>query len=528
MIKIRKSVLAALAAVAATSLTSCFKKGGTEAEGDLVFWGSFGSKYSAKLESIVADISSSVGYEIKYESKGSYPGIRKAVVDSIANEVYPTVAVGYPDHFAQYQGSGILRKLDDYVTSDMLADYDSNYMPENYLYDKDGSKHLYGVPFNKSTELLGYNGVFVDYCDSLYPGEDLKNIPQTWDEWAAAKNNPTSKAGRYYSVFYSLVDAHAKLYAIQETDGTAHDFEISDTDVSGKKLVLDYSGLNAEKPRNDVMFFTWDSTDNAFITMLRQFGGKYTELPESERTVTPKKRLGHILFAKKGDNRTTTLNMLKYLNRMAKDEIFGTPADFGGNASFSSEAFSKGQCMFMICSSGGLSYNTNNWEKRFRLAPIPYKDADKKYVISQGANLCLTDKGPADKGFELIKKLTTGEFQTRWAIETGYFPASVSSSTSTAYQTFLNDTSYADPILVTYREGARVNENEYRAKNWNRFVDDAFIGSAVIREQVAFIIPNVLNAVSADKINDDSAYMTEINKILTSEVIKNNGNIVVD
>jgi ABC-type glycerol-3-phosphate transport system substrate-binding protein len=262
--------------------------------------------------------------------------------------------------------------------------------------------------------------------------------------------------------------------------------------------------------------------------MLRQFGGKYTELPESERTVTPKKRQGHILFAKEGTNRDTTLSMLKYLNRMAKAEIFGTPADFGGNASFSSEAFSKGQCMFMICSSGGLSYNTNNWEKRFRLAPIPYKDADKKFVISQGANLCLTDNGPADKGFELIKKLTTGEFQTRWAIETGYFPASVSSSTSTAYQSFLNDTSYADPILVTYREGARVNENEYRAKNWNRFVDDAFIGSAVIREQVAFIIPNVLNAVSEANIDNNEAYMSEINKILTSEVIRTSQNIVVD
>jgi ABC-type glycerol-3-phosphate transport system substrate-binding protein len=525
MIKFRKSVLAALVAVAATSLAACNKKT-ADSEGSLVFWGSFGSKYSAKLESIVSDISSSLGYEIKYESKGSYPGIRKAVVDSIANIVYPTVAVGYPDHFAQYQGSGILRKLDDYVTSDMLADYDANYMPENYFYDKDGSKHLYGVPFNKSTELLGYNGVFVDYCDFLYPEEDLKNLPQTWDEWAAAKSNPTSKAGRYYSVFYSLVDAHAKLYATQDDDGTAHNFSLTPFD--GGKLVLDYSGLNAEKPRNDVMFFTWDSTDNAFITMLRQFGGKYTELPESERTVTPKKRQGHILFAKEGANRTTTLNMLKYLNRMAKDEIFGTPADFGGNASFSSEAFSKGQCMFMICSSGGLSYNTNNWEKRFRLAPIPYKTADKKFVISQGANLCLTDNGPADKGFELIKKLTTGEFQTRWAIETGYFPASVSSSSSSAYQSFLNDTSYADPILVTYREGARVNETEYRAKNWNRFVDDAFIGSAVIREQIAFIIPNVLNAVSADKINDDNAYMTEINKILTSEVIRTNGNIVVD
>jgi ABC-type glycerol-3-phosphate transport system substrate-binding protein len=182
--------------------------------------------------------------------------------------------------------------------------------------------------------------------------------------------------------------------------------------------------------------------------------------------------------------------------------------------------------MFMVCSSGGLGYNTGTWENRFRVAPIPYKSADKKYVISQGANICMTKAGDADSNFKVIKALTTGKYQTRWAIETGYFPASNSAADTSEYQAFLNDTSYADKDHVAYREGARVNELEYRAKGWNRFVDDAFIGSAKVRTQVGYILANVFASVS--DLNDTNGYKTQIKTVLTDPLIQNEPCIVVD
>ena len=183
MIRMKKHILAALAGVATLSLTACGGKGG-----DVEFWSSFGGKYSQKLQNILADLSEELGITIEHSGKGGYPAVLKAVVDSIPNELYPGIAVGYPDHFAQYHGSGILKRLDSYVTQDMLNDYDPNYLPENYLYDTSGEKHLYGVPFNKSTELLGYNGVFVDYCAWFYGDESLKTPPTTWDEWNSGVN----------------------------------------------------------------------------------------------------------------------------------------------------------------------------------------------------------------------------------------------------------------------------------------------------------------------------------------------------
>ena len=521
MIKFKKNVLVAFAALSATCLSACGSKA------DVTLWGSFGSKYSTILDSLVQDMSSELKLKIKHDSKGSYPGVRKEMINAIATGKYPELAVGYPDHFAQYHGSGILRPLDNLV-SDVLNDYNTNYMPENYLYDQDGTKHLYGVPFNKSTELLGYNGVFVDYCASLYPEENLKVLPQTWDEWAVAKSEPTSKAGRYYSVYKDLIRNKKVIWASQAEDGTASGFVESTSEVAGKVKVFDFR----EVEETVTKLMTWDSTDNAFITLVRQWDSQYTSLPEEEYSVHPKRRHGHVLFAN-DTNLPKTIKMLRFFKKMYNDDIFGTPSDIGGN--FSSEAFSRGCVMFMVCSSGGLSYNTSNWNNRFRVAPIPYKDEDHKLVISQGANICMTKKGNEQKSLKVLKALTTGKFQTRWTIETGYFPASESAADSAEYRAFLSDTSYSDKTVVAYREGAQVNNNEYRGKAheneagwkaWHPFVDDAFIGSAVVRDQVSFIIPNTLKNVQ--DVEGDNDYKSVLRTVLNSNEIAGNINIVVD
>ena len=510
MIKIKKSTLGIFASIAAMALTSCGKKK------DVVFWSSFGAKYTGILNNIVEDISKDLNISIDHVSKGSYPGILKEMVYSYGTGKYPSIAIGYPDHFAQHHGSKILRSLDEYVTDDILKDYDSNYMPENYLYDTDGTKHLYGVPFNKSTEVLGYNGVFVDYVAEKNADASLKVLPTTWTEWAQA-NDASTKAGKYLAAFNDLIDRKVKLYATQNEEGTASGFVEAPAD--GKILVLDYSNVD----KNLTKLMTWDSTDNAFITLVRQWDAKYTTLPADQYEIHPKQRQGKVLFAN-DENLPKTRNMLKFFNGMYKNGIFGTPADVGG--SFSSDAFAEGRVMFMVCSSGGLSYNTDNWEKRFRIAPIPYSDADHKYVISQGANICMTKNGDANKSFQVIKALTTGKYQTRWAIETGYFPASATAEDSTEYQTFMNGTDYSNRTVVAYREGAKVNYQHYRLGGWNRFVDDAFIGSATVRSLVGSIIPNAFKNV--DDVEDDAGYNNVIKQILKDPQIANNLNIAVD
>ena len=532
MIKFKKGLLTAMVAVAATSLSSClFKKNAKaddESRTNVIFWSCFGSKYTEILKPIVSDISKAKSIEIDHKTQGSYPGILSAVMNAMATGDYPDIAIGYPDHFVQYLGSDILRPLDKYV-GESLNDYDPNYIPENEFYDEDGEKHLYGVPFNKSTELLGYNGVFVDYVAEQH-GASYATIPETWDEWYS--EDPASKVQVYLTEFESLISNKALVYAEVDAQHRASHFEVFDKDhypataPAGKTLVLNYKDGDHSKHR----LFTWDSTDNAFITLVRQWGAEYTKVPESEYQEAIDDRQGHVLFAN-STHKSTTVSMLKFFRNLAERGVFGVPSNVGGTgANFASEAFATGNVMFMVCSSGGLSYNTENKALRFSLEPIPYKTANKKFVISQGANICMTDHGSAERSWEVMKALTTGEFQTRWAMETGYFPASSTAEQSQEYQAFLNSTDTSNYTVSVYRQGSQVNSHVYgkASEGWTRFVDDAFVGSAIVRELVGNIIPNVLANIKTADINTDSKYEDELATILNDTRIARNANIVVE
>ena len=200
-------------------------------------------------------------------------------------------------------------------------------------------------------------------------------------------------------------------------------------------------------------------------------------------------------------------------------QIFAPTGTFG---SYSSGAFAMNAVLFTICSTGGLSYNINA-NQEFRVAPVPYNTADKKFVISQGANITVFDQGyigseagksytaeeMADMCFESIVKMTTGDNQAKFASLTGYFPASKSATESQVYQDFLKGTE-TDPIKRAYRDGARVNNEQYMAsdKGWTKFVDPGFLGSSEIRSSVGTLITYIItNQTKADFTLDK--YMTD-------------------
>ncbi len=539
MKKTNKSVFA-LGMVAAT-LCGCSLFGSK----DVTFLTPFGSLYQNKLDGIIEDMKAELGIEISCIAKSGYDNAKNEMVGKIASGKYPSLAVGYPDHFASYHGSKILVPLDDLVDDSMKNDFFGDYMKENYLYDKDGSPHLYGLPFNKSTELLGYNSVFVEYCADKYANEALLEIPTKWSEWAETDVS-TSKVYQYKEAFDDLVLGNKKVYAVLSEDGVGSAFEVLSPDSEGhypdapenKTLVLDYSNVKVGKDGKvgdeiNYRLFSWDSADNAFITLAKQWDAKYTELPSSEYAKNPKKRKGSVLFAN-SENLPKTLSMLKFFKKLHSERVFATPADLGG-AQYSSEPFKKGMCMFVVCSSGGMAHNTGMWKQRFKSVPIPYNvvdGKDMKLVISQGANICMTKKANKEKAFAVMKALTTGKYQTRWAMETGYFPASQSSESDPAYDQFLKSTVTGEQheLEVYQREGAQTNTKFYSNKEegWTRFVDDAFIGSSEVRTVVGTILPRVFNVIKDDKLNDDNAYYAELKDILNDPNFIRNGNLKVE
>ena len=516
----------ALLTVAATTAAGCSLKKKKGDADTVQFWSSFGGAYTTVLNGVVEKITAEKGIKIEHASQGSYDEINRNMISAIAVGDYPNIAMGYPDHFATYLSSGILKPLNEYLSEADLADYYTEYMNENYFYDDGGAnaqRKIYGLPFNKSTELLGYNGVFVDYCASLpaYAESHLDQIPATWAEWAV-------KAPIYNTIFTGLMGK--KVAGVQAADGTASDFVVLGADdeaPSGKTVLLDMSKVKTET----ACLMSWDATDNAFITLTRQWGAQYTNLPESEKTKQAKKRIGEVLF-NSAENQPRVISMLKFFNQLNKAKIFDTPSALGG--SYASDAFAQCKVMFMVCSSGGLSYNTADWHHRFRVSPIPYykeADVEHKFVISQGANICMTDKGNFENSVATIKALTTGKYQTEWCLETGYYPCSKSALESEEYQNFLTEDTrlspeeaYKSPTRVAYREGSKLNADEYMdsTKGWTKFVDAAFKGSSEIRTVVKGVLSSIFT-LAADATDD--AYAAKLNELENAPTLKGQSTI---
>ena len=273
----------ALLAASTMAVTGCFgKKDGASIQ----LWSSFGAAYTGALDNIVNQVAEATGIKIDHESKGGYPEIRREMISAIAAGDYPNIATGYPDHFVSYLAADVLTPLDDMFSQEEIADFYDEYLEENRFYDNGGTnaqQRLYGVPFNKSTELLGYNGVFVDYCASLPGKSHLATLPTTWQDWAV-------KGIEYKDILMDLVNNNRVVYGVQAEDGKASNFSF--TAEAGKKELLNFA--NADP--NQTLLMAWDSPENAFITLIKLWGARYTELPADQAKKPANRRVGNVWF----------------------------------------------------------------------------------------------------------------------------------------------------------------------------------------------------------------------------------------
>ncbi len=484
----------------------------------VLFWAPFGSGYTTALENLIKNFNNKQEtFQVKCESQGSYKNIQTNITNSITTATYPNFALGYPDHFAGYIKSSIMLTLDDFIENydnehkeelaalgyeSIIDDYYPQYMDENLTlkFKPDGTGYVMGLPFNKSTELLSYNGYMFDYVQAM--DATIEKVPETYAEWASIgakirnvviSNEATSLVGK-------------KLFGTTDADGKASEFQVepaSTEKVEGKKLLLDCEYVND----TNFKVFTWNDLDNMFITLVRQFGGVYTSYTKNDMSVY---KHGFAEFWN-DENKANTKQALQVIDDLHNAKIFGTASELtGGDKDTASDPFIQNKVFALVSSSGGLSYNVNGNATRVRLQEIPYNTADHKHVISQGTNMGLFDQDKPQQmleSFDAMVALSTGDLQAQWAVETGYFPATKSAMNSPIYQEFLNkDYGERNALLRAYKESYNINNDSYRAEDenlkWDLFVDPGFNGSSMIREQVGQIIGAVLQRASGSSIED--------------------------
>ena len=343
-------------------------------------------------------------------------------------------------------------------------------------YDEEGDPYILGIPFNKSTEVMTYNKTLMTYLKSLDEGIV---VPSTWQQVRTvgqkmiAKMNEIAESGNLVIVQNQQTKEFDRVASIKDIPSTS-------------KLYLDLSDgtfdINKFRP------ISYDSLANFFITELRNWGSEYTAVDKDTRQ-------GYLAFYE-NNTKQKTKDMMQFFRDLYADGILGVPTTWDGNAKYSSNPFKYCWVGMMIGSTAGVTNSVADGNKfSVDAAPVPFNEENngKKYVISQGTNLCLLDKGSEKQrvaSWVLLKylaKYANGLF----CANTGYFPSCEFAQNSEEYQEMLNKpTSRATPAEILLKNTAGVNTNTYmpEANLWEKFVDAPFNGSASIREDVIEIV----------------------------------------
>lgn len=516
------TAFAALAVVAA----SCSKGKDPSSLTTIQMWTGFGKDYTGEIEKVIKTYNDAHKDTVKivHTSQNNYNKLETNISNSIDGLTFPHLANGYPDHFAEYIHRGVMLPLNKYIAAynekhggDLLADFEADYLTENQTLAWDIADPsvtvTYGLPFNKSTEVMVVNGYYFDVAklvDSTIAADIV-----TWDDLLT--NGPKiiaalKKAGIFETDSKYLignVDSSNKVTAYRVSNSES---------VSGEeKLLQDISAVTEATFR----VLGYDDGSNAFITMLRQWDSKYTDFNKDMYFDAAVPEVGKAVFWRDNYNGTNykaiTKSGLEYFKQLYDAKCFGLPTHWS-LTNFCTDAFEAGNCMFTIGSSGGLS-NSTDASKRIEIHAIPYKDADHKYVISQGTSLGLfsrysggkltkDNRAAAEKewqaSFDAMVELCTGELQGSWVSNTGYFPSSKSAMNSDAYKDLLDDTN-PSALRKMYQSAAQLNKEVYtKANGWNKFVDPGFLRSSQIRATVNMVLQNVMaGEKEIDQVMDD-------------------------
>ena len=458
----------------------------------ITMWTGFGAKVNTTMDELLETFTKKTGIKVEYEAKGGYPNLLKAINLASTSGKFPNIANGYPDHFASYIKSNILLRLDGLLANDHLRgeaegaytqngirfakdgiqlmnyqDFYKDYTIENETleYKEDGTGYVLGVPFNKSTEVMVYNNTFFDWVSKQ---DSLKNkifVPQTWAE--------------VKSVGTEIINFMKSGFKVGATDGKilAEDgnWYATSAEVASKELniIFDLTAVTED----DFRPFTYDATANLFITLVRQYGAQYTEV---DKEATGR---GYVTFYD-DDNKAAVLQAGEMLKDLFDTKVMGIPSVW--NSLYCSDAFKAYKSVMNVGSTAGLS-NIVKSGIETKCAPVPVKDLEHRYVISQGTSLGLFNKGTDAERVASWKLMVFLSQQANglFTAETGYYPSCKQAFESDEYQGYLDSDFHSDAELLQL-DSARVNNEIYNGQDskWTKFVDPGFRGSADIREEV--------------------------------------------
>jgi maltose-binding protein MalE len=436
---------------------------------EIQFWSTFNKDFHDQIEVHINEFeriileNEGVKIDFKFSQQGGYDDLATKVSQGFTSGIYPTIAVAYPDHVADWLNrvpenvaniESLINDPEIGFGKDKIADLHDDYsLEEGYVsaFIEEGSKYAlpgtYSFPFLKSTEIMAYNKILVESItipelNNGYPlnKKFMENI--TWDE------------------FVKILE-----YIKANNEGE--------------------DGFNVEWPAY------YDSDSNLFITKMMQNNIPFIANAENSAD--------KVLF-----NNDAAKAEVQALKDLYDDGLIMTKGV--NNGQYGSNYFSKSEVVFSISSSGGAGYMDLGGDVPVEVVKVPYDNAPS--YVSQGPTLCFLNHNNDAKNdlkikyaYRLVKYLTTAEVNAQCAVNSGgYIPVNNYSYSTAQYDHFLySETNEYNVLSIN----ARCVIESVNGAYYNL---PSFKGSANIRDGVGGIITQVLAGTKSIDDAFDLAY----------------------
>lgn len=439
---------------------------------EIVFWHTFNQSVvdvlKTKIETFKQLIKEHDGIDvtIKLDQAGSYDDIKTKISNGFAVDNYPTLAVAYPDHVANYLYDGsasnkqYVVNLDDFINDSEIGFGKETWLgdvygADDFVYDfyREGSQYAvegtYSLPFMKSTEIMYYNLTLLKEALQYYKPE--------------------------------IADSETKIVEYIEQ-------------ISWEEFMNLCANIkeNSSKINNLLEYPAYyDSDANLFITKMYQEGIPYASIKDEK---------GNIDF-ETGEAFTKTETLLKELRQAHQDNLITTK---GIVNKYGSDYFTNEKTIFSIGSSGGAGYNFPDAEAfELGICKVPASNNTPLYV-TQGPTLTMfnnfvlspeQNQRTLECTWKFLKYITNGVVNAELCVNgsEGYVPVRYSAYETETFVYFMEEGE-------DYAKCYDVVLNDINQGNGGYLVSPTFRGSAELRENCGTMLTACLNAKSETEV----------------------------
>lgn len=192
---------------------------------EITFWHAMNGEQETALKKLVDKFTKeNSNITVTLQNQSSYPDLQQKITATTASpKDLPTLTQAYPHWMINAMQDDLLVDLKPYIENETIGDKNYEDILEGFRTASEIDGKIYGMPFNKSTEVIWYN-------KTLFEELGLK-VPTTFEEFAEVSKTITEKKGIVGAGFDSLNNFYTTYLKNKGVDFN------KDTDVTGKESV---------------------------------------------------------------------------------------------------------------------------------------------------------------------------------------------------------------------------------------------------------------------------------------------------